>query len=290
MKTNLKKATLLLTGILVGGKLLAQTQAPVDTTRASSDYVKPFSGSGAFRTWSIGVNGGLLTPYTIFGSNRNQDFTHPQVQFGYGANIKDQILPSFGISASFLAGKLEGQNSQPVNGNSLYASYSTKLNYSAAINAEYDLANINWHYKNMGILPYFSVGFGTMNYKPVLTGTDGSVGNFKTDNSSGDINEVFLPLGVGFKFNVAPGVNIDLGYQVNFVYSDNVDGYNYGGNNDRFSYAHLGLEFALGKASKPQLATHNPVNSMREEYLWENRNTKNTLQAEIDAEKLKMIS
>jgi len=285
MKTNLKKATLLLTGILVGGKLLAQTQAPVDTTRASSDYVKPFSGSGAFRTWSIGVNGGLLTPYTIFGSNRNQDFTHPQVQFGYGANIKDQILPSFGISASFLAGKLEGQNSQPVNGNSLYASYSTKLNYSAAINAEYDLANINWHYKNMGILPYFSVGFGTMNYKPVLTGTDGSVGNFKTDNSSGDINEVFLPLGVGFKFNVAPGVNIDLGYQVNFVYSDNVDGYNYGGNNDRFSYAHLGLEFALGKASKPQLATHNPVNSMREEYLWENRNTKNTLQAEIDAEK-----
>jgi OOP family OmpA-OmpF porin len=287
MKTNLKKASLLLTGILVGSKLLAQAQTPVDTTRASTDYVKPFSGTDAFRTWSIGVNGGLMTPYTIFGSNRKQDFTHPEVQFGYGAYIKDQILPSFGISANFLAGKLEGQNSQPdVNGNSLYASYSTKLHYSASLNAEYDLANINWHVKHMGVQPYFTMGFGTMNYTPVLTGTNGVVGNFKTDNN-GSINEVFLPVGVGFKFNVAPGINIDLGYQVNFVYSDNADGYNYGANDDRFSYAHLGLEFALGKASKPQLSTHNPVNSMREEYLWENRNTKNTLQAEIDAEKAK---
>jgi OOP family OmpA-OmpF porin len=55
MKSNLKKASLLLTGILVGSKLFAQ--AP-DTTRAMSDYIKPFSNDGAFRTWSIGVSGG----------------------------------------------------------------------------------------------------------------------------------------------------------------------------------------------------------------------------------------
>jgi len=45
-----------------------------------------------------------------------------------------------------------------------------------------------------------------------------------------------------------------LGYQVNFVMSDNLDLYNYGSNNDKYSYTHIGLEFALGEHSKRQLA------------------------------------
>jgi OOP family OmpA-OmpF porin len=60
MKTNLKKASMLLTGLLVSGSLFAQTDS-VDT----KNYVKPFSG-GPFRTWSIGVHGGLLTPIHNF--------------------------------------------------------------------------------------------------------------------------------------------------------------------------------------------------------------------------------
>lgn len=283
MKLNFKKASLLFTGILVGGKLLAQ--AP-DTSRASGDYVKPFSGDGAFRTFSIGINGGLLTPYTIIGSNRNQAFTHPKSELGYGAYIKDQILPSFGIQANFLAGKLSGTTAHDdAFGNSPYQSFSTKLHYSASLSGNLTVANINWHHNKTAVQPYITAGFGTMNYTPVITSAAGTVSNFRTDNS-GSINEVFLPVGVGLKFNIAPGVNIDLGYQVNFVYSDNVYGYKYGGN-DRFSYAHAGLEFALGKGSKPQLATHNPVSSMRTEYLSENQITRSQLQAQIDAEKAK---
>jgi OOP family OmpA-OmpF porin len=122
MKTNLKKATLLLTGIMVGGKLFAQTP---DTT-AAKDYVKPFSGGDALRTWSIGVNGGLLTPFTVFGSNNRQDFTRPQDQIGYGAYIKKQLLPSFGLQADFLRGKVRGTSSQPnALGNQVYSSYET---------------------------------------------------------------------------------------------------------------------------------------------------------------------
>lgn len=284
MKSNLKKASLLLTGILVGGQLFAQTP---DTVQPSSDYVKPFSGDNAFRTWSIGVNGGILTPYTILGSNRKQDFMNPKTQFGYSAYIKDQILPSFGIQLDYLGGKLGAQNSQPLpDGSTPFSSYSTKLQYAVSLSGNFTLANINWHYKKTGIQPYFTSGAGIMGYTPVYTRTTGETGNFKlVDN--GQIHEFFIPVGVGLKFNVAPNINIDLGYQVNFVYADNVDAYNYGSNNDKFSYAHAGLEFALGRGSKPQLATHNPVNSMRTEYLWENQRTKNQLQAEIDAEKAK---
>jgi OOP family OmpA-OmpF porin len=282
MKSNLKKASLLLTGLLAGGQLFAQT---TDTTKASTDYVKPFSGDNAFNTWSIGVSGGILTPYTVFGSNRKQDFTSPKAQLGYGAYVKKQILPSFGLQLDFFRGKLQGENSQPLpDGSTPFSKYSTQLQYAASLSGNFTLANINWHYKSTGIQPYFTAGGGFMGYKPVFTRTTGETTNFKIDND-GNIHEFFVPVGLGVKLNVAPGINIDLGYQVNFVYSDNIDGYNYGSNNDRFSYAHAGLEFALGKKSKPQLATHNPVSSMRTEYMMENQNTKNQLQSEIDAQK-----
>jgi OOP family OmpA-OmpF porin len=48
MKSNFKRTSLLLTGILVGGKLFAQT---ADTSKAAADYVKPFSGNNAYNTW-----------------------------------------------------------------------------------------------------------------------------------------------------------------------------------------------------------------------------------------------
>jgi OOP family OmpA-OmpF porin len=106
---------------------------------------------------------------------------------------------------------------------------------------------------------------------------------FKANDES--IREVFIPVGAGLKFNLGSGVNLDMGYQVNFVATDNFDGYNAGGGSDKFSYAHIGLEFALGSSKKPQLATYNPVNSMRTEYLWQDQQNKAALQSQIDAEK-----
>ena len=282
MKSNFKKTILLLTGLMVGGKLFAQTP---DTT--TNDYVKPFSGGSNFRTWSIGVHGGMLTPYTIFGANGRQDFKNPTEQVGYGAYIKDQILPSLGIQADFLRGKVRGNNSQPdAAGNMVYSQYTTNINWSAALSANITLANINWRHDKPFIQPYLTVGAGNMNYTPKITTPGGQETNFKTDGKA-SINEIFIPLGLGLKFDIAPGVNLDLGYAVNFVQSDNFDGFNHGSTNDRFSYAHVGLEFALGSRKKPQMATHNPVSSMRKEYLWENQQTKTLLQQQIDAEKAK---
>ncbi|HEY5326601.1 MAG TPA: OmpA family protein [Mucilaginibacter sp.] len=282
MKLNLKRTFLLLTGILVGGELLAQTS---DTSSLSKDYVKPFSGNSAYSTWSIGISAGVLSTNTAFISNNKLDFTSPNGELGYGAYIKNQITPAFGVEANFLAGKLSATNAQPdATGNAPYQSFSTKIHYSASLSADITLGNISWHTNKSAIQPYFTLGAGTMNYTPVVTLPNGTTTDFKTDNN-GVINEIFVPAGLGVKFDLAPGINLDLGYQVNFVYADNLDGYHYGANNDKFSYAHAGLEFALGKRSKPQLATHNPVSSMREEYLWENRDTRQRLQGQIDAEK-----
>jgi len=274
MKTNLKSATLLLTGLMVSSKLLAQTPDSIST----KNYVKPFSPGSSYRTWSIGINGGLLTPFTIFGANRNQDYQLPGSEIGYGGYIKKQILPSFGIQADFLRGKVSGEGGQ--GGPS---TFETKLNYAASISANITLANINWRHNQAVIQPYLTAGWGLMGYKPVLNVQSGSPVNYNADGTS--IREAFIPVGLGLKFGLGSGVNLDLGYQVNFVQSDDFDGNKFNNNNDRFSYAHIGLEFALGSSKKPQMATHNPVSSMRTEYMWENMQTKNELQAQIDQEK-----
>ena len=282
MKLNFIRFFILAAGILAGTKLLAQG---TDTVQVSTNYVKPFSGSNFFRTWSIGASAGVLTTNTAFTSNDRLGFTSPKGELGYGAFIKDQILPSFGIQADFLGGKLAGTGAQPdASGTVDYNSFNTKIHYAVSLSGNFTFANINWHYNNFGIQPYITAGAGIFNYTPVLTLANGTVTDFKV-NDNGAINELFVPVGLGLKFDLAPGINLDLGYQVNFVYSNNLDGYHYGNTDQKFSYAHAGLEFALGSRSKPQLATHNPVSSMRHEYLWENENTRLRLQAQIDAEK-----
>jgi len=281
MKLNLKSATLFLTFIFAGVRLLAQN---TDSVAVNSDYVKPFSGSGAFRTWSIGIHAGLMTPSTIINSKDKLDYTVPNIQYGYGGYIKKQILPSFGIQGDFLMGKLNADNAQPGSfGTSPYKSFTTTINYAASLSGNFTLANINWHVMKSSIEPYITAGIGLMNYKPVLTAANGTTENFKP--GTGVLNELYVPIGLGLKFNVAKGVNLELGYQVNFIYSDNLDGYKFGSTNDKYSYAHIGLEFALGKRSKPQLSVHNPVASMRQEYLQGIQQAKDEFKAQMDSNK-----
>ncbi len=288
MKSKFKKAALLLSGIIAGGQLFAQTPDTTKTVQTYNNYVKPFSPESSFRTWSIGVNVGVLTPYNIIQDKRSMDFTSPNGELGYSVYIKKQILPSFGIQADFLAGKLSGDHSQPnAAGYAPYNGFSTKLNYAASLSGNFTLANINWRHKQGFIQPYVTLGAGLMGYKPTLNIHGGNGASITVDHQ---IKEFYIPVGAGVKFNLSPGVNLDLGYQINFVNSDNLDGYDHGLGNDRFSYAHIGLEFALGSRSKPQLASHNPVNSMRTEYITEEAMLNNSIQAQqaqIDAEKAK---
>jgi OOP family OmpA-OmpF porin len=267
---NLKKTSLLLSSLMVGGALFAQT---TDST-LTKHYVEPFSGGSAYRTWSFGIGAGIMTPYTVLGGK--QDFRNSSRQFAYSGFIKKQILHSFGIQADYLGGKLEGNGNPDGANTSAFGSYHTDMDWSADLAANITLANINWRHNQGAIQPYLTVGGGVMAFAPHTYNAAGTEQQFQ-----GSYREFFIPVGLGLKFDLAPGVNFDLGYQINFVNSDNADGYAYGTTNDKFSYAHAGLEFALGSHKKPQLATHNPVSSMRYEYIMKAK----ALQEQVDAEK-----
>jgi OmpA-OmpF porin, OOP family len=244
MNYRLKTAVLLFSAFIASSQLFAQN---ADTTLHSKDKLKSSSAINSYRTWSVGIYGGISTPYVLGVNNETQDFTSPDLQTSFGGYIKDQISHSFGLQAAFLTGKLRVDHSQEKypNGAYIYSTSDTKLNWSASLSGNFIIAHIGF------MQPYITLGVGLLSYAPVLHSyySNDVLPTFNT--SSG----FFVPAGLGLKFDLARGINLDLGYQVNFVSSDDLDGYVYGSNNDKFSFTHIGLEFALGKSSKPQLAT-----------------------------------
>ena len=164
-------------------------------------------------------------------------------------------------------------------------SFETKLKYAASLSGVVTFDNINWLGKKNHVLPYVSVGLGTTGYSTTIVkpGSGGSVDY--TDNISPK-HPLVVPVGVGLKFNLSDLINLDLGYKMYFVDADNFDGSPYWldpANSaskthfDKFSYGFIGIEFALGKQSQPQLLFDNPVARLN-----------NNLQTQIDTVKVQV--
>lgn len=276
--TTLRWAILLLAASPL--TLVAQTPEPEPATTTSMPKGGLFGGSQQFRTFSLGVNGGVLIPAVATGGSN--DFTKWQLNYGYGAYVKWQLLHFLALRGDFVGGKIKGDNSKELgNGedpNRAVQSFETSLNWSGSLNAVFNLATINWLHRQNAAQLYVSVGGGLAGYKPTITTPGGVTRDYKT---SGSINEFFVPVGAGVKFKLSDIINLDLGYTMHYLDGDNLDGFNYGVSKDKYAYAYAGLEFALGDRTKPQLAWHNAPAVMYDDLVAQ----KDQLKLELDAEK-----
>ncbi len=180
-------------------------------------------------------------------------------------------------------GKLKGDNSEAyksgyVNNNGV-KSFETNLTWSGSLNAVVNLFNIDMFQKENALQLYASGGAGLAGYKPKVTSTSGTTVDYAGGKT---IKELIIPVGIGAKFRVSEKINFDLGWTVNFVDGDNLDGVRQGRANDKYNYAYAGLEFSLG--SGKQLAWHNPVALTYEEAL-SAKQTANALKGDLDAAK-----
>jgi OOP family OmpA-OmpF porin len=248
MNKNITKSAMILSLVGLSTGLFAQDSTTDSTQRFSKKD---------FRTWSIGLNGGMLTHYTPFNNRNNGDFNTPQEDWGYGGYIKKQILPGFGIQADFLAGKVKGFNAGATP--AAESSFRTRIDWSAAVKANFTLANLSLNHKNSVLSPYFTAGAGYMSSSSSYRGANNVV------LASTPYNENwFIPIGAGLKFGLSNTLNLDFGYDVNFMKTNNFDGLASAAN-DRFSYAHAGIELSLGKKSSPQLSNYSALAALREQ-------------------------
>lgn len=277
MKKNLRKAALAMTGVLLGGSVLAQTS---DTS--SNQYVKPFSGVGAYNTWSVGINAGL--PSLILATGGHNGFDHWEPTLGYGLSIRKQIVHSFGVQLDYNGGEAKGGVSSGVpyitnvNGNR-YTAFSTKFN-QVALSGVFNFATVDYLRRKNAVQFFLNAGLGVVYYEPTLTGYAGS--DFPTTaTSSFKSSALVMPLGVGVKFRVSDAVAINLGYNENFIDASSFNGANQYPKTSHYSYGYGGIEFSLGAKSKPHLQWANPIASIQNEYLTEEAR----LQRQIDAQK-----
>ena len=248
--------------------VLAQDSAYVGTEKMQS--AKLFPNKKNVRTFSVGVNAGVLAPVAAIGGSN--DFTKWQPTFGYGGYLKNQFTHNIAVQADFLRGTLKANNNKELgNGTVLqspYSSYKTELHWTASLSGVVTFGNVNWFNERNAVIPYVSVGGGIASYNPVLMQADKATSiDYKHGES---IKEFYVPVGAGIKVNVATGINIDLGYRMNFVDGDNLDGYRAGTQKDKFSYGFAGLEFAIGKSTTPQLMLVNPAAQLRRDLQDEN--------------------
>ena len=132
----------------------------------------------------------MLTHYTPFNADNNGDYATPQESWGYGGYIKKQVLPGFGIQADFLAGKVKGFRPNATPGSN--SGFETRIDWSAALKANFTLANLSLNQKRTLLSPllYSWCGLyviqckcetpGTSAHRIVKTGTSQSAQGSKS--------------------------------------------------------------------------------------------------------------
>ncbi|MCC8426111.1 OmpA family protein [Mucilaginibacter sp. UR6-11] len=277
MKTNLKKAALMMTGVLLGGGVFAQT-----TDVSNTEYVKPFSGASAYNTWSIGINGGL--PSLMLATGGHNGFDHWKPAAGYGLSIRDQLVHSFGLQLDYNGGTVKGGVPSNVpyitnNAGERYTDFSTKFN-QVSLSGVFNFATVDYLRRKNAVQFFLNAGLGVVYYTPTVTGYNGT--DFPTTaTSSFKSSALVMPIGGGVKFRVSDAVAINLGYNENFIDANSFNGVNQYPKTSHYSYGYGGIEFFLGSKSKPHLQWANPITSIQHEYLTEEQR----LQSQIDAQK-----
>ncbi|WP_028295916.1 OmpA family protein [Olivibacter sitiensis] len=250
---------------------------------------KVFGGRSQYRTWSIGINGGITSPNVLVGGSNafgnKVGFFEAPVREYYGINIRKQFSSWFGLQVDANRGRIFTHNSEPFatvnawDGNT-YQSAETSVQYAVSLNGVFQLATIDFLRRENAVNFYATAGYGLIAFNPVMyanndgTGASwdnkGNWGESATDRElQGDRDfkrEAYIPVGLGLKFKLSDRVALDLGYTMNFVDTKTLFGPVANRTaNDKFSYTHAGLEFSLGKKEKQDLTWANPVATLYDE-------------------------
>ncbi len=259
--STLKKSVAASLVALVGVSSLAIAQdAP-----ATSSSAKVFGGRAQYRTWSLGVNAGVLAPVVVTGGTN--DYSNWDVNLGYGISLRKQLGHAFGLEGNVFRGKVSGNNEKAGLTNS---KFETEIQYSVDLRGVVNVATVDFLRRENSVNFFVTAGYGVAAYNPIVTAQNGVVTNYKTvkEAAGGDsyVKQAYIPVGAGIKFKVSDRVSFNLAYTMNFVDGDNFDGtVAKTPSKDKFSYSSAGLEFSLGSKAKPNLDWVNPLALMYDE-------------------------
>jgi len=261
-----------------------------ETAQAQTPTV--FGGRSQYRTWSIGVQGGITTPNALTGGSNafGQKVGYFQNKVGeyYGLTIRKQFSHLFGLELEGNRGKIKTFNknnafeaNSGITGLGTARSAETSVNWAASVNGVFQLGTIDFLRRENAVNFYAKVGLGVMAHNPVqfanndFTGTEvynlkGKWGEeiFGDRDPKGDRDNrltAYVPVGLGVKFKLSEVVALNLGYTMNFTDDNLLYGPARADYKGKFSNVYGGLEFTLGSRDKANLTFANPVATLYDE-------------------------
>ncbi len=259
-----------------------------------------FGGRSQYRTWSIGVHGGITAPNVLTGGSnafgqRVGYFQHSVGEY-YGLTIRKQFSHLFGLELEGNRGRIKTFNSDLVTTpeNSLGArSAEVNVDWSGSLNGVFQLGTIDFMRRENAVNFYAKVGMGVLASNPVQFSNNDFTGSEVYNNEGNWGSEIFgdreftgdrknklsgfIPVGVGAKFKLSEVVALNLGYTMNFTDDNRFYGPARTDYKGRFSTVTGGLEFTLGSRDKENLTFANPVAALYDEL------KDNTLRNEVEA-------
>jgi|GEM_PF-3264973 len=192
------------------------------------------------RNWGIGLNTGFA-----LSSMNVKTKTLPF----YGFNLRYSANPTLAITGNFDFGRFE--SAKGARGQYAYHFTNHYFQYYLATQTNiFRLLSMNDIAKTMSW--FAEVGAGQI-YSDVKTSVDKSVpGAGKYQGTNGNYLTTFVTLGSGFRFNISPRFDFDLGYHFFYTNSGYLDGYISPGhlvNKDYYHYLQAGITIKLGKKS-----------------------------------------
>lgn len=145
-----------------------------ETAQAQTPTV--FGGRSQYRTWSIGVQGGITTPNTILGGSNpfGQKVGYFQNKVGeyYGLTVRKQFSHLFGLELEGNRGKIKTYN-HDVSGPASEGRYNAQsaqvdVNWAASLNGVFQLGTVDFMRRENAVNFYAKVGLGVMASNPVL--------------------------------------------------------------------------------------------------------------------------
>ena len=235
---------------------------------ATSSSAKVFGGRAQYRTWSFGINAGVLAPVVAIGGTN--DFTNWSPSLGYGLTLRKQVDHIFGLQLAYHGGELSYDNDGATVNLGLgprtdgITQISTALDFTGIAN----VGTIDFLKRENAVNFNLKAGFGLAAYhwKEINPNSTPAKGTYGPDRDRNNILNAYIPVGAGIKFKVSERVNFDLGYTMNFLDADDLDGTKGKGfTKDKWSYTSAGVEFSLGSTAKPNLDWVNPLALMYDE-------------------------
>ncbi|MFB9842656.1 outer membrane beta-barrel protein [Mucilaginibacter ginsenosidivorans] len=213
----------------------------------------------------------LLTCFTALASKAQVGYDYSQYDVGasvgfnsyYGDVVTSQSSNSFNLNfdynqSAFINYILEIQVGKVMGGDSTkdllgrqfsadYTSYAFRIQLQAGELIDYSQSKVLNAFKNL----YVGGGIGIIysNIKEINRYSLQLPGFYTPGENKA--NQLFFPARIGYELKIynkykRPDFKVDVGYQYNFIFGDNFDGFKAGAHNDAYGQFTIGVKFSIG--------------------------------------------